>query len=872
MSGGLIAWILSLLAIIIVASGFFIGFWRGLKRSTASLIISIVGMVIGFFITPAIAKAVLGIQISVEGESVALQNVLVKYIMSIQEVGSLVEKNPNLETFFVNLPVAIVNVVLLIIVSLVLQGIMYIVYKILACTVLKNKPEQKKRRLSGGIVGAVKSLVVMLFVFMPFASLIGVANTCTSQGDYGINSSAQTLSLGKTADAEESAPENETTDAGAEKTGLIPENIQSIIGGLENNLLTKMCGIFGLDNALFDYYGNFELNGEKIVIRKEILNVYNVIDISSQLANIDETYSFKDFNYQKITKAFDSLAESPMFENVLADTIGEIIINYKDYDFIANSKFAQENAGILDALSLGLKAYTEAGGSVSDYFTDDIKKLISVASSLGQSGVIDEIVALEPIDAKGVVLALTDDEYYENVKTNLNVLFGMNIVRDGAEKIVEKLSTTLSDKLDPIGVSTADWTDEDWSNLSNSIASVCKRFATISTKVDVMKVVEDPTMLLDKTKDYDIAGVLSEIGLLIDEIRGVNLLQTSDNKPIVDKLLKSYNIPLPNNEGIIEQVTKNDGTPATLRTHKELFDFIAPSLVAMRDENIYDTIMAEGETNTKLISLAEIISKEGNETLLSDIILPLYQVEPTKSLIISKVSSGLASDLIDLSSLNEYQDWKNDLGYISNLLITLNNNKVGDETYLSLALNDKFDSIIDNLTEAQVDQIIKPAFYAKSTGGIKKKIAYKIKTDLTLFTFDTSLQFSITGATFVEGAEEDQTQEFCDVLKKLLPLKSAYLTALGDLKKVDKTLLGNMMTSMQANAYRTELNSKTEDGIFKSAFVSLMTKFKSSYQTEITALESAPDTLEENLGIRNFNEENYSKIDFGKLMTLLAQI
>lgn len=883
MSGGLISWILSLLVIVVVASGFFIGFWRGLKRSTASLIISIVGLIVGFFITPPIAKAILNIPIAVNGTTDALQNVIANYLMSIEEVGSLIEKNPNLEAFFVNLPTAIANVVVLIVVSLILQGIMYVIYKVLAMTVLKKGTEEKKRRLSGGIVGAVKSFVILLFIFMPFSSLIGVANACTNAGDYGINPPVQThitenddtsLSISLKSQ-EEGGQENENSggeNAGENtQTGLIPENIKSIIGGFENNLLTKMCGLFGLDNALFDYYGNFELNGEKIVVRKEILNVYNVVDVASQLANVDETYSFKDFNYKKITETLNNLTQSPMFENILADTLGEIIINYKDYPFIANSKFAQDNAQILDALSLGLKVYTEAGGSVSDYFTEDLNKLIGVASSLGQSGIIDDIVSLEPINLENAIIVLTDDKYYETTKINLETLFGMNLVRDGAEEIIKTFAQKLSTQLDPIGVSTENWGDNEWNDFANSIASVCKRYADISRKVDVFEVVEDPTILLDKNKNYNISEILSSLGLLIDEIRDVNLLKTSENKPIVDKLLSSYNIPLPNEDGILAKV-ESGNTQKDLSSYKQLFEFISPSLVTLRDKDVYQTIMTEGDINTKLISLADILSQEGNGELLSEILLPLYQVEPTKTLILSKVSSGLESDLIDFSSLSTYQDWKSDLKYISNLLITLNSKKVGDETYLTLALNDKFDQMIDNLSEDEIDQIIKPAFYAKSTNGIKQKVVNKIKTDLILFTFDENLEFSTANITFVEGEGEDQTQEICEVLKKLLPLKSAYLQALGNLKNVDKSLLGEMLTTMQKNAYRKTLASKTEDGIFKSAFISLMTKFKSSYQTEISALESQPDELEKNVGVRNLNEENYSKIDFEALMSALEQL
>lgn len=875
MSSSLVGWIVSLVFIVILVAGFLIGFWRGLKRSTVSLVISIVGVVVAFFVTPFITKAVLGIPIPMNGNKAPLQEVLISALTSNEDVASLIEKNPNLEAFFLNLPNVIVNVVLFLVVTIAIESFLYVVYKILAMVLFKVKPEEKKRRLSGGIVGAVKAFVIVLFAFMPLASLIGVANACTNAGDYGITQTNQQQEL--IADAQDSTQAEENSD---KRSSLIPETAVNIISGLENNILTKMCGLFGLDNAVFDYYGTFDLDGEKIVVREEILNVYNVIDISSQLAKVDSDSSFKDFNYEKITKQFNALSESPMFENVLADTIGEIIINYKDYSFIRDSQFVQDNAEIVEALSLGLKAYTEAGGKVSDYFTDDIKKLIQVASSLGENGTIDEILDLESLNADGAIKVLASDDNFDNTKENLQVLFSMNLIRDGIEEIAKKAVSQLSAEVDPIGVSTDDWQDEDWNKLSDSIMDVAKLYSDISQNVDIMKVVENPTILFDENKNYDIASIMTGIGSLLDEARGVNLLQTSENKPIIDKLLKKYNIPLPKAENVIATVIENNGSEKTITTHKQLFDFISPSLVKMRDEKIYSTITAESTTNEKLISLALIVSEEGNEKLLSDIIMPLYQVEPTKSIIIDKVTTGLNSDLVDLSALTNYNEWKADLDYISSMLKVLNSREAKvitdgtseTKTFLELALSDKLDALIDSLKEEDVEPIIKPVFYAKSTSGVKQKIIDKISADFALFTKDSNLVLSTNGVTFIEGDEEDQTQEFCQVLKKLLPLKTKYILAGGELKNVDKAVLGDALSTMQVNAYRTneDYASKTEEGIFKQTFISLMAQFKSVYATEITILESDPDALEEEIGIRSFAEENYSKIDFAKLMNLLA--
>lgn len=858
MNANIIGLVVSLIFAVIIIAGFLVGLWRGLKRSTVSLVLSIVGVVIAFFVTPTISKAILGIQIAMDGQKLSLQEIILNLIKSIDGVDALVEKNPNLELILLNLPSAIVNVLLFIFVTIAVESLLYVLYKILAKTIFKLKPNEKKRKLAGGAIGAVKAFIVTIFAFMPFASLIGVANTCLKSGDYGIQPSVQVMTV------ENQSEENIDSSL---LSSILPNEAVNVVKGLENNVLTKICGVFGLDNALFDYFGSFNVGEEKIYIRKEIVNVYNVVDITNQLSKIDSSYTLKDFNYKKITSEINTLSSSTLFENVLADTIGEIIINYKDYAFIRDSQFVQDYGNILDEISRGLKAYTEAGGKVSDYFTDDINSLLDVAVSLAESGAIDDIISLECLNAEGAIQVLINDDYYQTFKTALESIFNMNLVRDGAEEIAKTLSEKLSSEVDPIGVETEEWKDEDWKALANSVASVAKRYGNISKEVDIMKVVSDATILLDKNENYNISSILSELGLLIDEARSINLLKTSEGKPIIDKLLNKYKLALPT-----LPVIQNNGSALTIENYKQHFDFISPSLVKMRDEGVYSTISAEGETNEKIIGLAEIVSKEGNETLLSEIIMPLYQVEPTKSLIIEKLTNGLNSDLMDLSTLTNYSEWKKDLDYISMMLKVLNSRKVGDDSYLSLAIAGSLSTVVDNLQEEDVDAIMKPIFYAKSTSKIKDSVLTSIQNDLRGFTADNSLSLSVEGITFDEGSEQDQFQEFCNVLKEIISIKESFEIAQNDIKKVDKALLGEMLNVMKENAYRTQIASKIEEGIFNSAFKSIMNKLKTEYSAEISLLEMDPDTLEENIGARNFNEENYHKIDFSKLMTLLASI
>ena len=76
---------------------------------------------------------------------------------------------------------------------------------------------------------------------------------------------------------------------------------------------------------------------------------------------------------------------------------------------------------------------------------------------------------------------------------------------------------------------------------------------------------------------------------------------------------------------------------------------------------------------------------------------------------------------------------------------------------------------------------------------------------------------------------------------------------------------------MKGNAYRVETSSKTEEGMFKEIFIALVDKLKIEYAEQVTALEEKPDILEEKLGVTSLSSENYSKINYSSLISLLDE-
>ena len=243
MTSALIGWIASILFILILVGGFFVGFWRGFKRSTANLIFSVIGVIIAFFITPVITNAVLGIQVNYEGSQVQLKDLVYEMIISIGDVKQMISTNANLKTLVANLPAALFSTLIFIIVTILVEMVIYIIYKICNFAFIKGP---KGGKLFGGIVGVAKTFIVTIIAFMPFAGLIGLANNLTTANDYSIRTaSVQTV----TEDTEGQEDETKIYSLAADQ---LPNEAVIVIRGLENNMLTKCSSLFGLDNAMLD--------------------------------------------------------------------------------------------------------------------------------------------------------------------------------------------------------------------------------------------------------------------------------------------------------------------------------------------------------------------------------------------------------------------------------------------------------------------------------------------------------------------------------------------------------------------------------------------------------------------------------------------
>lgn len=840
MTSALIGWIVSIVFILILVGGFFVGFWRGFKRSTANLIFSIIGVIVAFFITPVITNAVLGIQVNYENSQVALKDLVYEMLISIGDVKQMVSTNPNLKTLVANLPAALFSTLIFIVVTILVEFVIYIIYKICNFAFIKGP---KGGKLFGGLVGVAKTFIVTIIACMPFAGLIGLANNLTTVNDYSIAKSSSV-------EGEENVVHNLATDN-------LPEQAVIIVRGLENNMLIKCSSIFGLDNAMFDYYSSVKVEGGKVQIRKEIENAYDIADFGYQISKYEiNDIDFSGINYDKLLESVNAVTDSDLFKHVLSKSVYDIIVDHDKYSFIPTNS-------VLEDIFTELGTNLATVDNVSTYFGKDIENVVKTFKEVGANGIVDDVLDLEEKNIENVADVLTNEDNVKHFENAINNVFALNTIQDSISSVMKAVVNQLSDELDDVYINADDISENGWKEIASSITNVVKDYAEVSKIVNVGEVLDDPAILLDKTKHYDLNSLTQKIGDIIDQVRANKLLQTADNKPIVDRMLANNKLALPTTK-----LTAIDGKQVEIKNYKDLMKFVAPSLIKMRNEGIYDLATNEDTTVQKILTLGTIVSKENNDTLLNDIIMPLYQVEFTKDLVIDTLVNKLGTEVINLGVLNGYDEWNNDLALISDMLITLNGCKVNETTFLELAVNGEFDKIIDAVTANTVEDIVTPILTAKSTRPLRTDLFDGLKIAIDKYT-NVETTISIEGVSFT--GSESQTQEVIDILKVFVEINSEIVEG-GSIADADHAKVANLFAKMQLNAYRTvKLEGKEEEGIMKDAFVNLVNAYKNTYADAVNAIEEDPDLCEE-LGVSSLDQENYVKIDFAQLIEVIDRV
>ncbi len=501
--GTTVGLILNFFFIGILIIGFLIGLWRGFKKASVNLAFSIVGIVIAFLITPLIASQAVSVTITINGVKQTLSDFIMSQITSGSDMGILIQNNPNIEVLLTKLPLALVSSIVFILLTLIIEFVIYIIYKVIAVIFLKTKPGKKKHRLLGGAVGTLRAFLLTIFAVMPLASIVGLVDDINKADDIFV----------QTAVAEEYNGEREPKGLLDRIEGS--EQALSVINSINNSAFFALGGLTGLDDLMFDYLSSFDLQGENVKIRQEIVTYATtanvVIQIQDELSS-ENPVKFASIDFEKLEMYVNNVLDSKLFSSIACELASDILKNYRDYSFATSLDIYSD---ILDDIGQSLENVEKP----SVYFSKDIKQLFNAFKSFAQNGIIDELKDVKVPEGEDSSLAfilenlkvLTSNKNLEPTAIAFNEILTTNTLGSCKDSLSVFISNQINEEKQFFDISQIEGVDA-WKNELKYVGQLTNQLADKNSEgkllIDVIFESENPAEAILELEKDKLVGII----------------------------------------------------------------------------------------------------------------------------------------------------------------------------------------------------------------------------------------------------------------------------------------------------------------------------------------------------------------------------
>jgi uncharacterized membrane protein required for colicin V production len=501
--GTTVGLILTFFFIGILIIGFLIGLWRGFKKASVNLAFSIVGIVIAFLITPLIASQAVSVTVTINGVKQTLSDFIMSQITSGSDMGILIQNNPNIEVLLTKLPLALVSSIVFILLTLIIEFVIYIIYKIIAVIFLKTKPGKKKHRLLGGAVGTLRAFLLTIFAVMPLASIVGLVDDINKADDIFV----------QTAVAEEYNGEREPKGILDRIEGS--EQALGVINSINNSAFFALGGLTGLDDLMFDYLSSFDLQGENVKIRQEIVTYATtanvVIQIQDELSS-ENPVKFASIDFEKLEMYVNNVLDSKLFSSIVCELASDILKNYRDYSFATSLDIYSD---ILDDIGQSLENVEKP----SVYFSKDIKQLFNAFKSFAQNGIIDELKDVKVPEGEDSSLAfilenlkvLTSNKNLEPTAIAFNEILTTNTLGSCKDSLSVFISNQINEEKQFFDISQIEGVDA-WKNELKYVGQLTNQLADKNSEgkllIDVIFESENPAEAILELEKDKLVGII----------------------------------------------------------------------------------------------------------------------------------------------------------------------------------------------------------------------------------------------------------------------------------------------------------------------------------------------------------------------------
>lgn len=782
--------ILDLLFVVVIATGFLVGMWRGVRKSSLNFGLTFAGVFLSFFLTRPITEAILNIKTSLSGKPCTFGNYLYELILQNGPAAPFVSTNENLATVVKKIPFAISSCVVFLLLSVISSILAYVIYRVIASLVLNKKKQKdsniKGNRIWGGVIGFAKTFIIALFAIMPATALVNVASKAfqpeaiyISDKDYKPQSILQ---------------------------GIVPNQVGEMVKGLDRSAFCVLGSMFGLNNATFDYLSSFKVEDSTIFIRYELNNYLDVCSAGSELKDIfqgESTFPLSEFNFKRLNASAEKLVDGPLFKYALSKTIGTVIRDYKYYTYIDFDSLGEYKA-VIEKLS---KEFQFKNYDFSQYFSDDFRKILSTFENIAKTKALDKITD----NSFAEIIKQLANEHRDVLESSIKEMLSTNILRDSAEAFVDiGLKSLLNEKISS-KISWEKLNEEGETKLTSSVVDIICLYADMPNE-DILSIINNPLILTSKDKNFDSETII-KVGKMIDLLRGVDIITNNHNEQIFDSILQKYNMDILTAPQTVYDL---NGEEKQIANYEDLMRFIAPSLDIVRNFELYDTLKDPDVTSAKVLKkFSSILEKDSHA--LEKMILPLQQVSFTNERLMKGMLNNLDTKFVDFSLLESYQDWEKDIKCISDMLLALSEKSSG-ESLLDSLFYKSTEEFLKTLSSDDAQKVFEPTFNAKSTKNLKEKLLSVVEN------FTTQLTGKQVQIDYKQQTTE-QSRQISDVFAKFLSIYQSYEE--GDqISSLNKRQLGELLNSLKINTYSGETES-----VFGDVFIALVEAVKKEYPT-----------------------------------------
>ena len=692
------------LVVLVLAVGALKGMKRGLVRSSVRFGFLIAFILVAFFVTTPISKAILSIDgtfmhVEYNGEICKTIGEAIKgYILSIEEIANIANNSPSVMAIIEGLPVALVNVVVFFLLCWIMRLFSFIFYKIIDRTAIKSskierelkkqrklqkKMEKKgkvavtqsqtivkakpKHKALGALVGAIQAFVLLFLFLLPFNTLVGVVGdlkasaqaeqTTSEEGVYADSG----VVIGTISVEEENENLNESVYDILKN--LAGENIMSYFDSYNDSYAIKAVKVGGLNNTVFDEITKIETPNGVVKLRSEAISFVNSFDEVMRIFDFDdENATWKDADFAKLKVVVGKILDSDLLSAIIPEIAPYAVENYVyTSDAFTEMKFSEDLKTEINSI---LAEYKEVG--FMDALKEDVYAVYDFFVSTTKTDLIDKIYNGASVSEIAAEFTKDDNKLFNEF---IDTLYGCRYLKSFTVVGLNYANTMLEEQLE----------------LENNLQPYSKQLLFAESEKQSFK-----EILLSVLNNVDVISNLQSIeDLSNDDITTLSTLLTS----LQNNAFKNYR------NGVLEERTNAVLNKETLTVENGgAFSNLYLTLVNyVLGDYVPNINYKNADWQSVLTSVMNLIKSNNENPSVADVMAILSLDED-----LGEVAKNIYDAFVEIETTDGISGEE-----ISNLLTTVSDN-------------------IENLGEEKVDEIINIISDKMEIPEIKDNINYEM--------------------------------------------------------------------------------------------------------------------------------------------------